>query len=374
MTSIKTKIKKNPSKRSAIVADAWVGVGKKPKFKAGDYDIEITDIRKVEVKGQIGVEIFARAWDKNGQIGFGKDGTVDIERFRFFGGLPFEVPDGTKTLKTRELPDGETEEYEYDNHKEDVEQTIMGAVIDAIRVKKEKSDDSKIIVGKVGRTTSTFYSDTGNPGTDTVDVRLMRSTGGSNWSDIRDGIGTNVYNDNDLCIAIQTITTSNEYYYLIRSGGNFDISAIGSDEVSSASVSVTGTSNPETFSGTPPAIGLTTWTPATENTGVTGDYSNFGSARISSDISAASWDNGTADGNVFSLNSTGITAIETALSGSDMFGVGFMFDWDIDDSPTWESNKYSQFNFHASDYGSNKPKLTVEHEATVTDTGFFNIL
>ncbi len=32
-----------------------------------------------------GVQVFARAWDANDrQIGFGKDGTVDIERFRIF--------------------------------------------------------------------------------------------------------------------------------------------------------------------------------------------------------------------------------------------------------------------------------------------------
>jgi len=31
-----------------------------------------------------GIEVFARAWNENGQIGFGPDGTVDIERFKIF--------------------------------------------------------------------------------------------------------------------------------------------------------------------------------------------------------------------------------------------------------------------------------------------------
>jgi len=55
------------------------------KFKKGDFDIEIIgDIKEIEVNGVNGIELFATA-KKNGKpCGFGKDGSIDIERFRFF--------------------------------------------------------------------------------------------------------------------------------------------------------------------------------------------------------------------------------------------------------------------------------------------------
>jgi hypothetical protein len=38
----------------------------------------------IEVNGIAGVEVFAKAWKNNQQIGFGDDGSIEIERFQVF--------------------------------------------------------------------------------------------------------------------------------------------------------------------------------------------------------------------------------------------------------------------------------------------------
>src|SRR3990167_8130850 len=59
---------------------------------AGIYDspqygtrIEIiSEVKNIEINGQHGIELFARAWRGTQQLGFGSDGSVEIERFRIF--------------------------------------------------------------------------------------------------------------------------------------------------------------------------------------------------------------------------------------------------------------------------------------------------
>ena len=50
-------------------------IGSIAKTDRANYSIEITEINPMEG----GVEFFARAWDANGQIGFGPDGTILIQ-------------------------------------------------------------------------------------------------------------------------------------------------------------------------------------------------------------------------------------------------------------------------------------------------------
>src|SRR3990167_7351815 len=50
------------------------------KSSGADFDIEVVETKAIEG----GVEVFARAWTPDGkQVGFGKDGSVDLERFVF---------------------------------------------------------------------------------------------------------------------------------------------------------------------------------------------------------------------------------------------------------------------------------------------------
>src|SRR3990167_1737916 len=44
----------------------------------------IGEVKAIEINGQHGIELFARAWRGTQQLGFGSDGSVEIERFRIF--------------------------------------------------------------------------------------------------------------------------------------------------------------------------------------------------------------------------------------------------------------------------------------------------
>src|SRR3990167_2105288 len=60
------------------IAKAVISVARtNVKFSGADYDIEIISIKNITD----GVEVLARAWKDGEQIGFGKDGSVDVERF-----------------------------------------------------------------------------------------------------------------------------------------------------------------------------------------------------------------------------------------------------------------------------------------------------
>ena len=79
----KTSVEKIKIKSEEL---AKVSIG---KFKKNDLDIEIIgDIKEIDG----GIELFAKAWKDGKQLGFGKDGSVEIERFRFFN-PPFLVGD-----------------------------------------------------------------------------------------------------------------------------------------------------------------------------------------------------------------------------------------------------------------------------------------
>ena len=73
-------IGKTTEEKVSLKAEEIVRVTEKKQYERKDVKLEIVDTAKT----QGGVEVFARAWRDGQQIGFGKDGTVDIERL---GGL-----------------------------------------------------------------------------------------------------------------------------------------------------------------------------------------------------------------------------------------------------------------------------------------------
>ena len=72
-----------PSERPYKKGCEMAKIGSVAKHKRADqyFDGYIQIVEMVPING--GVEVFARAWDSTGkQYGFGKDGSVDLERFR----------------------------------------------------------------------------------------------------------------------------------------------------------------------------------------------------------------------------------------------------------------------------------------------------
>jgi len=111
--------------------------------------VEIQSLVKIER----GIEIFAKAWRNGEPIGFGKDGTVEIEKFRIYN-PPILVPDGT-TRTEIEVDTGK--EFQANNFKEDLIAAVQITLAHTIKVVAK--DGSNIVKGKIGNTTSTFFPD-----------------------------------------------------------------------------------------------------------------------------------------------------------------------------------------------------------------------
>ena len=84
-------------------------------------------------------------------IGFGRDGSVEWERFRIYN-PPIMVPDGTKQTVTIGVRG-----VEVDNFKEDAGAALREVI--AHNIKLAGKPGARITPGKVGNTTSTFYSE-----------------------------------------------------------------------------------------------------------------------------------------------------------------------------------------------------------------------
>jgi len=55
------------------------------KFNKDGLEIEVIgDIKAIEINGNYGVELLAKAWKDGKPLGFGKDGIVEIECFRLY--------------------------------------------------------------------------------------------------------------------------------------------------------------------------------------------------------------------------------------------------------------------------------------------------
>src|SRR3990167_9197591 len=103
------------------------------KFSGADYDIEVVKTRAIPN----GVEIFARAWNPDGtQIGFGPDGTIDVERFVFIN-PPILVSDPNGDI-VREWNDINTGLPKQRKLREDPTQAILNSLSHTISLKKEK--------------------------------------------------------------------------------------------------------------------------------------------------------------------------------------------------------------------------------------------
>ena len=216
-----------------------------------------------------GIEVFAKAWDVKGkQIGFGKDGTIDIERFIF------------RNIKDRPL---EPE------------------LKDTIRIGGK--DGKNIIKGKVGNTVSTFY-----PSFDAIVKRIATES----ITSLRDGAGTasdGTINSFEIDLA-GAVSATPTFKRMTRAVIEWDTSALpDTDVIDSAVFSFYGTGGFNEFTGNVPAFAITQGALATAGAVVNGDYdSNVGATRFASDIAFASLSLAGAY-NDMALNATGIAAI-----------------------------------------------------------------
>ena len=196
-----------------------------------------------------GIEVFARAWKDGTQLGFGKDGTIDIERFRFFN-PPVLVEDTLGDIKREfeQRDDNGVIQTSVVSYIEDPEEAILQSLESTLAVMKNVHTDSNIIVGKRGNTTSTFYPDAGT-GVTTVDGKVDNFNI-SGWSTVRDGATGSAVSAIATSIGDYMWRLISGKYYVSRLFWGFDTSALGTDSVDSATFSLyqkSGGSNPGSY-------------------------------------------------------------------------------------------------------------------------------
>jgi len=309
------------------------------KFKKGDFDIEIIgDIKEIEVNGSNGIELFATAKKNGKQCGFGKDGTVEIERFRFFN-PPVLVDDENGDI-IREWTDEITKEVKQRKLKYDPTEVIRQSLAHTISLVGKSGEN--IIKGKVGNTTSTFY---------TSERAQLSKAGTGNWNLAHDSTSASSITRNS-----NTYAYTSSDYEIARVLVVYNTSALGdTDIIDSAVISSYANVITDTDNDGLDYISVVGSYPASNTEIVAGDYDQVGDAidnptKVSDDDKdltsiGTGWKNWT-------LNASGLALI--SKTGYSRFG--FREGHDIEDSPVSGFNSFQNY--------STNPKLVVVHSAS----------
>ena len=327
-------------------------------FSGADYDIEIVSTNPIEG----GIEIFARAWYPDGtQIGFGKDGTIDIERF-VFANPPIMVEDPNGTIVREWTTQNGT--IRQKRLREDPKLAILQSLAHTIKVKQQKAGSENIIFGKTGNTTYTINTDAGT-GSTTVDGTVADATGNNaTWTDIRALPGdyaapTSAAEDAWRFIAS---ATTDQWAQLYRAIQVFPTAIITDDDtIDSATFSLNGNSKGDPAAQTP-TMSLVLATPAATNTLANGDFAQLKTVKQATDLTYAAMkaDNTYSD---MTLNATGISNIQKATS--TIFGTRATLDLSDATPPVWGSGQSTNWDVDWADTAGTSvdPKLVVETSA-----------
>lgn len=292
---------KTLQQKADIKSQTIVDLNISGKYKRNEVEIDILSTTKIDG----GVVVLARVYKNGKQLGFGADGSVDIERFKIFN-PPILVPDGTTRLETVSVGVlKETKTVSVVNFKEDPEEALKLSLVHTIGIVGK--ENTKIEEGKIGKTTSTFYPDANNPGSTSVDGTI-RSGGTNNYAThhgATTGSGLDPQNSSTLVV---TNSVSGGNYYIDRSPINFDTSPLGASATISAGVcSVMNNKTYDFNNGDSTSISLVTNSITSNVAYATTDFSYFGTTKQATDITLASLTNGVyAD---YTLDATGLSNI-----------------------------------------------------------------
>lgn len=338
-----TKEEKSTIKGCEIAKDLQKKVKLKRKdLKRKDLEIQIVEVNTIEG----GVEVFARAWQDGSQIGFGKDGTVDIERFRIIN-PPVLVDDQNGDIVTYVGDEALGVPVVERRLREDPEEALLQALESTINGLNNRHGSESIVPNKRGQTTTTVYAGA-------ADEYVYRTD--TTFSGARSGAGIGGSNTATI-LALQASKESSPPYVIYRSPMPFNTSAIGSDTISSATLYIT----PQTLNKTgieshAVAVDLvTTITPAT------GDYSisNFAGVDQATQDAFSNYTVNVERG--IALNATGISNI----NGSGVTNFGLRDSYDMNNTtPTVSYIQQVMYPYASEQTGTTRdPRLVVEHTA-----------
>ena len=327
------------------------------KFKKNDIEVEIIDnIKEIEINGNPGIEFFATAFKNGKQLGFGKDGSIQIERFRVYN-PPILVDDPLGEI-VREWVKTDVATGEKTNMRrtlrEDLAEATRLSLIHTIGLVGIENAD--IVIGKIGNTTSTFYPAAG--ANSPVDGRTVSPEPGS-WSANRAAAGNESYDSVTDDIVIQSEEAHSTSYPLSRCIFLFNTGALpDTDDIDSATFSIYAAgwgNNSET--NYPADLAIVASNPASNSAIVNNDYNiaGWGTTEFASRLDLGTFI-GSAAYHDFALNSSG--KLHISKTGISKFGIRATNDLD-NNTPTLRSYGGG---YYADEAGTNKdPKLVVVH-------------
>lgn len=331
-----------------------------------ENEIEFDIVEVNEIDG--GVEVFARVWKDGTQLGFGRDGTVDIERFRIFNPpVLVDDPDGDIVREWQE-EDIETGEMVTKTRtlREDPVQAILESLSHTVSTMKNVHDSSRIVEGKRGNTTSTFYPET-DPATNAGDGYSNKTA--TSWNAAHDATDGDNVSSSATVILVRSDRVGGSDWRMARGYANFYTTALGSDIIDGATLTLTLTGNGIDASNQERDVGLVEYL-GTLPDAVLGDYDLIGDAVNNPTEGAPRIELRTPEQAgtkyTFTLNATGLSWV----NGSGVTGLGLRDSLDITDTtPSNDGNGRVQF-YAADQTGTaDDPKLVVEHSAATSTQG-----
>lgn len=313
-------------------------IGRIAREQRKGFEIEIVELAIIEG----GVEAYVRAWRNGKPVGFGADGTVEIERFRIYN-PPVLVPDPNgDILDVWVDASGETHSRRL---REDPREALLQVIEHDLSVMKNIHGPKAIEKGRRGRTTSTFFSSAGDG--------HLRFFCNATWSNCRNATTADENSGSDT--NGQWGVRGNVAKYIKRVFLPFDTSPLpDTDVISSATLSLV----PVSSTSAGPHFYVT---PQTQSSTASLSNDDFDNVTVNNSplYSAEQDQNWTAD--VYKdvpLNSTGIAAISP--TGNTLLGLRVREDLNDTDGVVEKAvtTYWSERTGTTQD-----PKLVIEHTA-----------
>jgi len=334
-------------------------------YELGEYKIEIIGkIKVIEKNGMDGIEVFAKAWKENKQIGFGKNGIVEIERFRFYN-PPILIKDleGDIIIERHNPKTGNLEPKKY---KKDYETTFKSYLVRAISIKGK--DGKNIVKGKVGNTVSTFFAGGG-------DGRI-EDRSSTSWDVVHDKSTATYTAHYDRSIEAKSSKRSDGNFAIARGFFPFDTSALGVSEViNSAILSLYITNVIDQDNDGDDFLGIVQTTQVSNTTLSLSDYSKCG------DINNPTEGANRIDlGDITTAQYTDFTLTETGrgwISKTGFTKLGIREGHDILDNPFVGGNNTNNYvNISGSETVGTleDPTLTIDHTTLAAGKSFAQII
>ena len=357
---IEKLLNKTVSEKVLIKGQEFALIKTIPRVSRNGFDFEIVNIERMAG----GIIAYVKAWKNGTKVGFGGDGSVEIEKFKIyfsktglFNNYSYIcVPDLNGSIELEQI-DESGKKY-LTKFKEDPVGWLINNIGHTLSVKKQIHDDKNIVEGKVGNTTSTFNPEAGE-GVTAADTELGKHGQDATLTAIRTGTATLISNTSQFAQAqLQASATTDQFSLIRRCGYGFDLTALSTDTIDSAVLSLFGQAKTNSLGS--PAGHVGAYTPTDFGTPVTADFGTAFSYTSFASVSYASFSD--VAYNDLTLNASGLAHLSAAITG-----LSFLTDWDINNNftGTWSGSQGSLLRTQTADTADSAkhPKLVIEHTA-----------